>query len=195
MSSATTTEPKCSHPRAIRPRSATCADFALAVGLKHPAAGPGERERQIAQRVSNGTLTGEARIALAVGAVWNRYKVKKHFALQITDDSFTYSRKAEQIAAEAALDGSYALRAGQISTDELAAAGIVRAYKQLKEAEKGFGTIKNQRPARGCSNDSRPLTCVPARLTSPRAAKPASQNMSWSHEQQCGASLPHWPGK
>ena len=78
MSSATTTEPKCSHPRAIRPRSATCADFALAAGLKHPAAGPGERERQIAQRVSNDTLTGEAQIGLAVGAVWNRYQVKKH---------------------------------------------------------------------------------------------------------------------
>jgi hypothetical protein len=96
----------------------------------------------IAQRVRNGTLTGEAQIGLAVGAVWNRYKVKKHFALQITDDSFTYTRKTEQIAAEAALDGIYALRAGRISTHELAAAGIVRAYKQLKEAEKGFGTIK-----------------------------------------------------
>jgi hypothetical protein len=105
-------------------------------------AGTEHQLEQIAQRVSNGTLTGEAQIALAVGAVWNRYKVKKHFALQITDDSFSYSRKAEQIAAEAALDGIYALRAGQISTDELAAAGIVRAYKQLKEAEKGFGTIK-----------------------------------------------------
>jgi len=96
----------------------------------------------IAQRVRHGTLTGEAQIGLAVGAVWNRYKVKKHFALEITDDTFTHSRKAEQIAAEAALDGIYALRAGQISANELAAAGIVRAYKQLKEAEKGFGTIK-----------------------------------------------------
>ena len=105
-------------------------------------AGTEHELEQIAQRVTNGTLTGEAQIGLAVGAVWNRYKVKKHFALQITDDSFTYSRKTEQIAAEAELDGIYALRAGRISNHELAAAGIVRAYKQLKEAEKGFGTIK-----------------------------------------------------
>ena len=34
------------------------------------------------------------------------------------------------------------IRAGQIDPDQLAAAGIVRAYKQLKEAEKGFGAIK-----------------------------------------------------
>ena len=105
-------------------------------------AGTEHELEQIAQRVTNRTLTGEAQIGLAVGAVWNRYKVKKHFALQITDDSFTYSRKTEQIAAEAELDGIYALRAGRISNHELAAAGIVRAYKQLKEAEKGFGTIK-----------------------------------------------------
>jgi hypothetical protein len=105
-------------------------------------AGTEHELEQIAQRVRNGTLTGEAQIGLAVGAVWNRYKVKKHFTLEITDDSFTYSRKTEQIADEAALDGIYALRAGRIGEDELAAAGIVRAYKQLKEAEKGFGTIK-----------------------------------------------------
>jgi hypothetical protein len=105
-------------------------------------AGTEHELEQIAKRVINGTLTGEAQIGLAIGAVWNRYKVKKHFALQITDDSFSYSRKTEQIATEAELDGIYALRAGQISTDELAAAGIVRAYKQLKEAEKGFRTIK-----------------------------------------------------
>ena len=37
---------------------------------------------------------------------------------------------------------SYVIRAGRIDPEELAAAGIVRAYKQLKEAEKGFGGLK-----------------------------------------------------
>jgi Transposase DDE domain len=105
-------------------------------------AGTEHELEQIAQRVRNGTLTGEAQIGLAVGAVWNRYKVKKHFALQITNETFTYERKTAQIAAEAELDGIYALRAGQINHHEVAAAGIVRAYKQLKEAEKGFRSIK-----------------------------------------------------
>lgn len=97
---------------------------------------------EIKQRVQGATLSGEAHIGLAVGAVWNRYKVKKHFALQISDDRFAYERKTEQIAAEAELDGIYALRAGRVRSDELAAAGVVRAYKQLKENEKAFRTIK-----------------------------------------------------
>jgi Transposase DDE domain len=97
---------------------------------------------EIAERVRNKTLAGEAEIGLAVGAVWNRYKVKKHFELQITDQQFTFSRKTEQINFEASLDGIYVLRSGGLSHDQLAAPGVVRAYKQLKEAEKGFGTIK-----------------------------------------------------
>jgi len=97
---------------------------------------------EIKRRVEAGTLQGQAEIGLQVGAVWNRYKVKKHFQVNITDDTFTYERKQEQIALEAELDGIYVIRAGRIHPDELAAAGIVRAYKQLKEAEKGFSGIK-----------------------------------------------------
>ena len=97
---------------------------------------------EIVERVRNGTLSGEAEIGLAVGAVWNRYKVKKHFTLQITDQQFAFSRKTEQITFEASLDGIYVLRSGGLSAEQLAAPAIVRAYKQLKEAEKGFATIK-----------------------------------------------------
>jgi transposase len=97
---------------------------------------------EVKRRVEAGTLQGEAETGLAVGAVWNRYKVKKHFEVSITDDTLTYERKHEQIAQEAELDGIYVIRAGRIDPDELAPAGIVRAYKQLKEAEQGFGGLK-----------------------------------------------------
>jgi transposase len=97
---------------------------------------------EIKRRVEAGTLQGQAEIGLAVGAVWNRYKVKKHFQVNITDDTLTYERKHEQIVQEAELDGIYVIRAGRIDPQELAPAGIVRAYKQLKEAEKGFGGLK-----------------------------------------------------
>jgi transposase len=97
---------------------------------------------EIKRRVEAGTLQGQADIGLAVGAVWNRYKVKKHFQVNITDDTFTYERKHEQIAQEAELDGIYVIRSGRIDPAQLAAPGIVRAYKQLKEAEKGFGGLK-----------------------------------------------------
>jgi transposase len=97
---------------------------------------------EIKRRVQAGTLEGKSEIGLAVGAVWNRYKVKKHFQVNITDDTFTYERKEQQIAQEAELDGIYVIRAGRIDPQELAAAGIVRAYKQLKEAEKRFRGFK-----------------------------------------------------
>ena len=65
-------------------------------------AGTEKQLDEIKRRVDAGTLQGEGEIGLAVGAVWNRYKVKKHFQVNITDDTLTYERKHEQIAQEAA---------------------------------------------------------------------------------------------
>jgi hypothetical protein len=64
----------------------------------------------IAVRVAAGTLQGQDHIGVAVGLVVNRFKMKKHFDLQIEDRRFAFPRKSEQIAAEAALDGIYILR-------------------------------------------------------------------------------------
>jgi hypothetical protein len=96
---------------------------------------------EISQRVVHGTLSGAAQIGLAVGAVFNRWKVKKHFDLQITDERFAFSRKSEQIEAEAALDGIYILRTS-VSEGELSAPEVVRSYKQLAQVERGFRTLK-----------------------------------------------------
>ena len=95
----------------------------------------------ITQRVKAGTLQGKAEIALEVGPALKRHRVKKHFQVQISDDSFTYQRKTEQIEAEAALDGFYALRTS-VTEQTLPAPEVVRSYKQLKEAERAFKTIK-----------------------------------------------------
>ena len=96
---------------------------------------------EIERRVERGTLRGEAEIGLAVGAVWNRWRVRKHFAVEISDTRFDFERKPEQIAAEAALDGIYVLRTSA-SKQALDTPDVVRAYKQLKEVERGFGTLK-----------------------------------------------------
>src|SRR5665811_1927050 len=45
-----------------------------------------------------------------VGRVSNRYKMVKHFRLQIADGAFSFERKEDEIAEEAALDGLYVLR-------------------------------------------------------------------------------------
>jgi Transposase DDE domain len=101
-------------------------------------------ERALAEtqgRVEQGTLTGQAQIGLAVGAVWNRWRVRKHFEVEITDTRLRVHRKQEQIEAEAALDGVYVLRTSVPGT-ELEAPDIVRAYKQLKQVERAFRQLK-----------------------------------------------------
>jgi DDE family transposase len=96
---------------------------------------------EIEARVEQGTLSGEAEIGLAVGELWNRWRMRKHFQLEISDTSFAFARKQEQIAAEAALDGIYVLRTS-VAESELSAPDLVRAYKQLKEVERAFRTLK-----------------------------------------------------
>src|SRR3954468_8476633 len=97
--------------------------------------------QQIADRVARGTLAGADQIGLAVGPAAKRYRMKKHFDLQITDTSFSFARKTEQITAEADLDGIYVLRTSA-SADALASADVVRAYKGLEQVERAFGTFK-----------------------------------------------------
>jgi Transposase DDE domain len=96
---------------------------------------------QVAERVEAGSLAGAAEIGLAVGPALKRYKVKKHFEIAVTDSSFTFSRKSEQIEAEAALDGFYVLRTSAPAA-ELPAAEVVRSYKGLEQVERAFGTLK-----------------------------------------------------
>jgi transposase len=96
---------------------------------------------EIERRVEQGTLQGEAEIGLAAGAVWNRWRVKKHFEVEITATSLSYKRKQQQIEQEAVLDGIYVLRTSVPGT-ELEAPEAVRAYKQLKEVERAFRELK-----------------------------------------------------
>jgi hypothetical protein len=91
-----------------------------------------------------GTLrnAGAGKIGQRAGRVINKYKVAKHFELEIADGAFTYERKTEQIAAEAALDGIYVLRT-TCGQDTLTSQAVVRVYKQLKMAERAYRTIKD----------------------------------------------------
>jgi hypothetical protein len=76
------------------------------------------------------------------GKISNKYKVAKHFTLTIADGAFAYERKTEQINQEAALDGLYAIRT-TLTAQTLGASAAVRTYKQLKIAERAFGTMKD----------------------------------------------------
>ena len=94
-----------------------------------------------ATRREKGPLKGEDKIALRVGKVIGKYKMAKHFALDIKDQSFGYRRDAESIAREAALDGLYVVRTS-LPASELDAQGTVRAYKRLSAVERAFRSLK-----------------------------------------------------
>ena len=87
-------------------------------------------------------LRGQDKIALRVGKKINRHKVAKHFELTIGDDHFGFARNTAQIAAEAALDGIYVIRASAAHTATLDAPQVVEAYKDLKFNEAGFRSLK-----------------------------------------------------
>jgi hypothetical protein len=66
--------------------------------------------RKVQGMVGRGRLKGKAKIGLRVGKVVNRYKVAKHFELEIRDDGFDFQISEAKVAAEAALDGLYVIR-------------------------------------------------------------------------------------
>ena len=70
-----------------------------------------------------------------------RYKMKKHFNLDIKEGHFAYTRNEESIQAEAALDGIYAIRTSL--KDEPPADEVVAHYKRLTQVEMAFRTLKS----------------------------------------------------
>ena len=83
-------------------------------------------------------LSGKEKIAMRVGKVIGKYKMAKHFELDITETAFAYHRKADAIAA---LDGLYIVRTSVPAT-ELDAEHTVRAYKGLSVVEHAFRSLK-----------------------------------------------------
>jgi transposase len=86
-------------------------------------------------------LRGAADIGQAVGAVIGERKMAKHFDLTITDDTFGFIRKQDQIDAEAVLDGIYVLRTN-LTSEQSDAATTVRSYKSLAQVERAFRCMK-----------------------------------------------------
>src|SRR5487761_1398409 len=80
-------------------------------------------------------------IGLAVGAVIDKHKMKKHFALDIADGRLTFHRRLEEIAAEARLDGIYVIRTS-LPADRIGSEAAVAAYKNLALVERAFRTLK-----------------------------------------------------
>ena len=85
---------------------------------------------------------GKDRIGVRVGRVLHRFKMGKHFELEITEDRFSYRRKQEAIAAEAALDGIYVIRTS-VPAEAMDADTCVASYKGLSAVERAFRCLKS----------------------------------------------------
>jgi transposase len=86
-------------------------------------------------------LHGRERIGLRVGRVLGRFKMGKHFKLEITEQRFTYVRNPDTIAQEAALDGIYVIRTS-VALATLSPADAVLSYKRLAHVERAFRCLK-----------------------------------------------------
>lgn len=87
-------------------------------------------------------LRGKAKIGLRIGRELKNTKMQKHFELKIEENSFSYQRKHEQIAEEAALDGLYVIRTSLLA-ETLSAEQTVSAYKDLSQVEWAFRSLKS----------------------------------------------------
>ncbi|MBK6975618.1 MAG: IS1634 family transposase [Sterolibacteriaceae bacterium] len=96
---------------------------------------------KIKARVEAAKLAGKDEIGVRVGKIVNQYKVAKHFELAIGETSFSFTRKPDSIAAEAALDGLYIIRTS-VSSEHMEAAQCVRSYKSLANVERAFRSLK-----------------------------------------------------
>ena len=92
----------CRNPDLARQRTAS----AKTCSPRPSATLPRSRQPGRAPRPAVGT----ANIGLAVGNVINQHKMAKHFHLAIGETAFSFARKTEAVAAEAATDGLYVVR-------------------------------------------------------------------------------------
>lgn len=100
-----------------------------------------EELTKVSGMVERGRLRGQDKIGVRVGKVLNKYKVGKHFVLDIQDDTFSFHIDENKVTAEAALDGIYVVRTS-LPKARMDAAQTVRSYKLLSQAERAFRSFK-----------------------------------------------------
>ena len=96
---------------------------------------------RIRLQVEQGRYGGRDQIGVRVGKVINKYKVGKHFVLDIRDEDFAFSIDTQKVAEEAARDGIYVIRTS-VDEAQMSAAEAVRSYKSLSQVERAFRSLK-----------------------------------------------------
>ncbi len=106
-------------------------------------------ERVLHQIAAQGERTkpseaNQASMNKALGARATKWKVLKHFDIEVSDDGMSFARNQARIEAEARLDGIYIIRTG-LGADKITPNQAVEAYKSLSQVERAFRTIKTDR--------------------------------------------------
>ena len=99
-----------------------------------------EELKKVQGMIERGYLKDGEKIGVRIGKVINKYKMAKHFKLEIAESQFSFEIDQEKVRAEAALDGIYVIRTSL--EEELSAADAVRYYKALSQVERAFRSIK-----------------------------------------------------
>jgi len=81
-------------------------------------------------------------IGLKVGKVINKYKMAKHFKLDIEDNSLSWKKDEKSIEMEKKLDGFYIIRTSE-PKDKMSSEDTVRNYKRLTNVERAFRCLKS----------------------------------------------------
>lgn len=93
-----------------------------------------------AERRTKTPLT-DAELGDKAGRVLDKYRMRKHFKIDIAEGTLKYARDEESVRAEERMDGIYVLRTGEAATD-LSAPDVVRTYKSLSQVEDAFRCLK-----------------------------------------------------
>ncbi|WDN88571.1 hypothetical protein BuS5_01539 [Desulfosarcina sp. BuS5] len=96
---------------------------------------------KLSRKIDKGRLHGQDKIGVRVGKVINKYKVGKHFELDIRDNDFSFGINRDKVKKEAAVDGIYIVRTS-LSKERMDANETVRSYKLLSQAERAFRSFK-----------------------------------------------------
>jgi len=101
----------------------------------------GRKLAELSRRIDKGRLHGQDKIGVRIGKVINKYKVGKHFKLDIRDNDFSFEINQDKVKKEAALDGIYIIRTS-LPKERMDADETVRSYKLLSQAERAFRSFK-----------------------------------------------------
>ena len=110
----------------------------------------------VVRMVANGRLKRADKIGVRAGKVINKYKVAKHFVLDIDEGRFAFRIDEDKVAAEAMLDGLYVIRTS-LPSETVSTEDAVRHYKDLSRVEAAFRSLKSAdlqiRPIRHYAED------------------------------------------